>query len=667
MPTMMRILGWKAEGLRCPDHEIDCRDGQNKPFGISLIQMPNGTGKTTTLSLLRAALSGAAANGGWSRAHVKELRKKGGKNPDGIFELQLALNDKRITIIMEFDFETGRIDYKTTWGSGQEDGFNPPFELRRFMNDDFVNFYVFDGELAENLLSKQHTDAEKAVESLFQVHLLSRMAGKVSEYWDEKTRTVTAKDERGYTRRKNRLDEWRTRLSALEKQKSAFEKQLADINGDLRRHQERYDREITKEEDRAKKIKTAGDAVAQLMSRVRENAASVLDGMRDPQALSPAFATSMFELKSGLDRVKLPESAAREFFEELSDEIECVCGRPIDEAIRIVIRDRAQQYLGSDDVSLLNAMKSAIADAVGQSRRQPADDLSKDIDALSAQVIKRQGAQNELDELLHDAEQSDPDVMKAKEEIDSLKVTQKHIKDELRQFEGKDEKARLSRINTADPARIFSIETIKEGIDILEIQVAEVTNTLALRQKRDALTGIIDSAHGKAREEIAAEIRDEANERIESLMPYNNIRIDEIDRCLVLRGQSGGSAGETLSVGYAFLATLFNRADQHQLPFVVDSPANPIDFDIRSNIGELLPKLTSQLIAFMISSEREKFLPSLKRDSNSDIQYITLFRKGASHLEAKASANPSCVTTKDGFRVTDERFFNEFQLDAEET
>lgn len=667
MTATMRILGWKAEGLRCPDHEIDCCNGHDDPAGVSLIQMPNGTGKTTALTLLRAALSGGAAKGAWDRTRVKELRKKGGDQSEGIFELRLALNDKRITIIMEFDFESGRVEYKTTWGSGQEDGFNPPFELRRFMNEDFVNFYVFDGELAENLLSKTHTDAEQAVESLFQVHLLSRMSGKVSAYWDEQTRSVTAKDEKGYTQRKNRLERWRKRHEELTAQKDELVKRLLETKGQLSRQEERYKREITKEEDRAKKINTAESVVSGLQRQVREGAQALLDGMRDPHALSPAFGTAMFDLKSGLDRVKLPESAAREFFEELADEDECVCGRPIDEEIRTVIKDRAQQYLGSDDVTLLNAMKSAISDAVGQSRREPADELSVKIDGLSGVVTKLQSAQNELDELKFAAEQSDPDVMKAKEEIDRLKSNRDDTEKELQRFEGKDDKVRLDRINTADPERIFSIQTIEDGIQVLEDQVEEVTNTRTLRQKRDILTGIIKDAHAKAKQAITAEIRDEANDRIEKLMPHNDIRIDEINRCLVLRGQSGGSVGETLSVGYAFLSTLFDRADQHHLPFVVDSPANPIDFDIRPNIGGLVPKLTGQFIAFMISSEREKFLPSLKEASNGNIQYITLFRKGASHLESRATANPSCVTTKDGFRVMDEQFFNEFQLDAEES
>ena len=59
MPATMRILGWKAEGLRCPDHDIDFSADTNEINPVTLIQMPNGTGKTTTLNLLRAALSGS--------------------------------------------------------------------------------------------------------------------------------------------------------------------------------------------------------------------------------------------------------------------------------------------------------------------------------------------------------------------------------------------------------------------------------------------------------------------------------------------------------------------------------------------------------------------------------------------------------------------------------
>lgn len=663
MPSTMRILGWKAEGLRCPDHEIDCCDTQGAPAKVTLIQMPNGTGKTTTHTLLRAALSGSAKE--WDRSLVKGLRKREDDCDEGLFALRLALNDKRITIIMEFDFQASQVQYKTTWGSGQEDGFNPPFELRRFMNEDFVNFYVFDGELAENLLNRHHTHAERAVESLFQVRILTQLEKQVSTYWDKQTRNFTAKDETGYTRRTNLLEEWRCRHKDLVGQRKDLLEKLDGTNTQLTQQEDKYKREIARESDRAKEIERAEIEVNDLQRRVEENAQKLLNDMRDPHALSPYFAIEIFQLKSGLDHVKLPESAAREFFEELAGEEECVCGREIDDQIRTIIRERAQQYLGSDDMTLLNAMKSAISDAVIQSRHEAAEELSETIKDLSKLMTESQLAQNELDALRYDAEQSDPEVMKAKEEINRLKSERNGHQTALRKFEGKDEKVRLDRIGKVDLERIFSIETVEEGIKIVEDQVAEVTKTRELRRKRNILTSVLQKARSIASQAITDEIRDEANDRIEELMPHNDIRIARIDQCLVLKDQSGGSVGETLSVGYAFLSTLFDRADQHHLPFVVDSPANSIDLDIRPNIGGLVPKLTGQFIAFVISSEREKFLPGLKTASEGNTQFITLFRKGASHHETKAKAYPSCVTTKDGFRVMDEQFFNEFQLDAE--
>ena len=41
------ILKWQSEGLRCPDFIFDLTKGVNAK--ASFLQMPNGTGKTTTL------------------------------------------------------------------------------------------------------------------------------------------------------------------------------------------------------------------------------------------------------------------------------------------------------------------------------------------------------------------------------------------------------------------------------------------------------------------------------------------------------------------------------------------------------------------------------------------------------------------------------------------
>lgn len=50
MSGTIALLGWEAHNLRCPDHKIELSPSrESKPFRVTLIQMPNGTGKTTTL------------------------------------------------------------------------------------------------------------------------------------------------------------------------------------------------------------------------------------------------------------------------------------------------------------------------------------------------------------------------------------------------------------------------------------------------------------------------------------------------------------------------------------------------------------------------------------------------------------------------------------------
>ena len=49
----LNILGWKCEGLRCPDFNVELEKHNNSS---TFFQMPNGTGKTTTLRLLKRSL-----------------------------------------------------------------------------------------------------------------------------------------------------------------------------------------------------------------------------------------------------------------------------------------------------------------------------------------------------------------------------------------------------------------------------------------------------------------------------------------------------------------------------------------------------------------------------------------------------------------------------------
>ena len=96
----IQITGWSSEGLRCPDLDIDLQNGKDLPK-VSLIQMPNGTGKTTTLVCLRACFDGSAVN--WTPDEVRNFFAPGAHRDQASFSTRLLLNEsKLLTITLHF-------------------------------------------------------------------------------------------------------------------------------------------------------------------------------------------------------------------------------------------------------------------------------------------------------------------------------------------------------------------------------------------------------------------------------------------------------------------------------------------------------------------------------------------------------------------------------------
>src|SRR5262245_60870759 len=112
--ALIKILRWKSTGLRCPDHEFSFETGSGNVHPLTLIQMPNGTGTTTTVALIPAALCGAGADGSWDPTKVRSFAKKGGTNNRGEFQIAFTINTARYTVTMTFDFEEGRMEFATT-------------------------------------------------------------------------------------------------------------------------------------------------------------------------------------------------------------------------------------------------------------------------------------------------------------------------------------------------------------------------------------------------------------------------------------------------------------------------------------------------------------------------------------------------------------------------
>ena len=103
----IRVLGWRYENLRggLRDVSIDLEGALSR---WTLIQMPNGTGKTTTMSLFRAAFSGENL----SPQFVRDLRASDDID-HGLFEVRLSIDGKLFRIQIRLNFRDGTHQYWT--------------------------------------------------------------------------------------------------------------------------------------------------------------------------------------------------------------------------------------------------------------------------------------------------------------------------------------------------------------------------------------------------------------------------------------------------------------------------------------------------------------------------------------------------------------------------
>lgn len=651
----LAMLGWESQGLRCPDMRIDLTQSGKVPK-VSLVQMPNGTGKTTTLALIMAALNGSAAD--WPSAKIRQYRRAGETNDRGRFILRLLVDEEPLTFELSFDFLEDSITYGTTAPSkgGFKQGWNPPTEIRRFLNDRFVNLFIFDGELAQNLLDSSQTKASQAIDTLCQLEHLSKISEAAKANWLNETRFQGAKTPTGlanWTARERkisaRLDEVKALRGKLVKDREGIERELKELTQQLAQHL-KYDQQVT-----AKKKKLE-DEQAELDSSFTVLARELLLLARQPQYLSPFFAGGLATLKDQFDRVKLPESTSKQFFNELAEEAYCICGRTIGDIERQAILEHGSHYLANELYAFINVLKGDIKQNVIDTEQQGSGRIS----AVLGQLRDVRRALGEINTELAEIESASITEAGgvAPELSDRRDFLTAKLKENAEEIEALDEPTDPNVSETS-----WSIKALQIELDRITSKIAEITNTMDLKEKIDTIVQVAESTKEIARNRLRAAIRNDCNSRLQGILS-DPIQIDKIGQSLQLKNQDGASVGQTLAVGYTFLSTLLNRG-AHKFPLVVDSPAGPLDDHVRNQIGRMIPELCDQFVAFTISTEREHFLPALEAAAKDSIVYITAFRPVGNQEQLVAGLPSHAEKSDDGVVVTGRDYFVDFIVPQE--
>lgn len=652
----IRILGWQSSGLRCADVPVALHKGKNIPKA-TLIQMPNGTGKTTSLELLKGTLTGEIIH--WGEEKILSFREPGAENEKGSFILDLDVDSQPLTFEVEINFESLQVNFRTVSPliGGFTPGYQPPIDVRRFLEPKFVGLFIFDGELAGKMLEHDQTRASDAIDTLCQLDLIEKVKAVLDAKWNSVQSGAGGKGNPALTRNRNSelklIQSIQTYKTMLGEAEERIKNGQAQLKAREKEFTELFNASTAFGEQRDK-IKNEINEKSLL---IKEEMGRLVAVLRNPVNVNSAFRNSLILLKNNLDTLKLPDSTSRQFFLELADEKLCVCGREIKEENKQIILKEANKYLGDDITGIVNMIKQDIENVRGGA---PGDPLS-----LADRLSIINGLKTEIELLdtdLKDLERRNADndkSLRLKELLDERSELERQLQ---RDEDMKDELCPTHPVHNEGEGS-SCIQCLEKELGKVRAEIAKITETVDLRKKIDVIVEWLNVSRTTARERLKEIIIGECNQHLRRILAASPLHISKIDNHIMLGGQAGASAGQTLAVGYTYISTLLNRG-AHELPLVVDSPAGPLDDLVRQQIGQMVPKLCKQFVTFMTNTEREDFLPALQNACEGDIRYLTIYRRNektnAVRLDGVNQA--SVVDTGKYILIEDKDFFEKFSI-----
>ena len=392
-----------------------------------------------------------------------------------------------------------------------------------------------------------------------------------------------------------RCEKLREEIAAVEAEKVEKEKQRQELDKSYEKlNQEKND--ILKEQQ-----KNRGEIDVKITS--------ILGIIKSPYLLSESLCARMFELGNSMKKLKLPKTIAKDFFTELASADRCVCDRCIGERERTAILKRADQYLGSDQQSVLNTVKSSLMDSVYDERLKKAFEELKELRAQANRLDTRFKTNEE--KLIKAGGEKARELQERIEELIRLISI---ARDELERIESKDE-------NDASLTEENNLHKADQKFKYYEQEIAKATRTNTALRKKELVDSLVNEIKLQATTALKQEIVRKTNEKLRRVIVDDYVEIESIDRYIKLKGRDGASEGQTLSIAYCFLGTLFEDSEL-EFPFIIDSPTGKMDFEKRQAVADIIPLVFNQMIAFVQSAEVERFADRFY--ANPDSQYLTV-------------------------------------------
>lgn len=607
----MSILGIEYKNIRkISELKLSFVDASGNPIKNNFVMMANGTGKTTTMELIKGLMDGTATE--WSSEKIKTFAPTTSKSDVGVFSIAVKFDDRQYKYFLYINYNTGIANIKTTTTKlgGMEDGRHLPDALKGIFTPEFVRRFIFDGEQAEKTMDSASNEAEETIRYLYRLDELDEIITANQRILSE------IQDAEGSKGSKGSLSNLRTRQESVKKTILKLKERADQLRKDIKKFEDERKEKVVQRDALDKNYEALNQEKQEIIKLLQHNKDSIdakiseiVALTKSPYLISQEFCDRMYGLGSSMTKLKLPKTISKDFFVELAHAKDCICGRCIGESEKKTILENAEKYLGSDQQSVLNAIKSSLMACSYDSRLS---DAFVELSKLREEANRLQTRFNTNTEKLLKA--GGEEAAKLKLRIDELEEFIAVSKYQLDLIESKDE----SNEELTEDNNLYKAGLLEKDY---EQKIAAATRTNAALYRKEVVEKLVAEIKEKATAALKKEIIRKANEKIQKVITDDFIEIENIDRYIKLKGREGASEGQTLGIAYSFLGTLFEDSEL-EFPFVIDSPTGKMDFDKRQAVADIIPKVFNQMVAFVQSAEVERFADRFY--DKPDAQYLTI-------------------------------------------
>ena len=140
----------------------------------NFIMMANGTGKTTTMELIKGLFDGTAA--GWTASKVRSFAPTLTEADTGEFSITVKFDDRQYKYFLSMNYKDGTVQVETSAPpKGREAGLRLPESIRGIFTPEFVRRFVFDGEQAAKSMDSSSNEADETIRYLYRLDELDEI------------------------------------------------------------------------------------------------------------------------------------------------------------------------------------------------------------------------------------------------------------------------------------------------------------------------------------------------------------------------------------------------------------------------------------------------------------------------------------------------------------